>query len=210
LQKARLTQAEIELEKLTVCAPFAGVVTDLYVEIGEWAGPSKPLLRLLDLNDIYIRAELDEVDIGRIRAGLPVRVTLDPYKDRIWSGTITRVAPHVSEILEQSRTVEIEVKLTGGIDGEELMPGTSADVEVILDQTPPDVLRVPTLALMEGKRVLVLEKRTARAVEVKIGLRNWDYTEVVEGLSEGAAVIVSLDKQEVRDGARVVEEKPKP
>lgn len=205
--RAHLRQAEVEADKLVICAPFAGQVARLNVEVGEWAVPGRPVLRLIDPRDLFIRAELDEVDIGRVREGLEVRVTLDPYKGRTFHGRIRRVAPHVSEALAENRTVEIDVELTGGLDGETLKPGTSADVEVILESTDGSTLRVPTLAVMEGGKVLVIEGGVARETSIEAGLRNWDWTEVRSGLREGDLVIVSLDRQEVRAGARVTVEK---
>ena len=81
-----------------------------------------------------------------------------------------------------------------------LLPGTSADVEVILS-TRQEVLRIPTSSLIEGGKVLVLEGERLIERGVELGLRNWDFTEIVDGLSEGDLVVTSLDRQEVEDGA---------
>jgi len=206
-QRAMLAQAELEKEKLTVKAPFGGVVAKVYVELGEWASPGKPAVKLIDLDQLYIRAELDEVDIGRVHEGLDVRVTLDPYKGRTFLGRVQRVAHHVSELQAENRTVEIDVELTSGVDGEKFKPGTSADVEVILETTKGDTLRLPTLAVMEGGKVLVVKDGTAREAKIESGLRNWDWTEVKTGLAEGDHVVVSLDRKEVKAGAWVTIEK---
>lgn len=206
VQRERIRQAEDQLEYHELHAPFDGVVAKRYVELGEWAVPGKPVLRLLDPDDLYIFAELDEVDIGEVTVGKTVRVRLDPYRDRVFGGRITRVAPFVSETLQENRTIEIEVELSGGVNGTPLRPGISADVEVILESTPSDRLRVPTLALLEGDRVLVVKEGVAVSRRIETGLRNWDYTEVKAGLSEGDPVIVSLDREEVKDGARIVVE----
>ena len=82
-----------------------------------------------------------------------------------------------------------------------LLPGTSADIEIIL-KAVENVLRMPTYALLEGDRVLVFNDGHLKAVEVKTGMRNWEFTEVKEGLQEGERVVVSLDRAEVREGAR--------
>lgn len=207
-QKAAVARAQIAVDKCLYTAPFDGVVAELFVEVGEWALPGKTVVRLLDPEHLYVRAELDEVDMAEIREGLPVRVTLDPYKGRRFEGTITRVAPYVNEAKEQNRTVEIEVELSAQINGLALKHGTSADVEVIL-RTAPDVLRIPTLALMEGQRVLVVgPDGRAQARKLRIGLKNWEYAEVQEGLKPGDMVIVSLESEKVKEGVevRVVQE----
>ncbi|MCI0342512.1 MAG: efflux RND transporter periplasmic adaptor subunit [Planctomycetales bacterium] len=203
-QKARLSQVAVDLEKLSVRAPFAGIVAELRAEVGEWATPGKPLVQFFDPARLYVRAELDEVDVGHVRTGLAAKVTLDPFKGRVFAGTIVRVAPNVSEVLDQNRTVAVEVELAGGTGDVELKPGMSADVEVVLAESRPDALRVPTLAILSGDRVLLADGGRAREATLTTGLRNWEWTEATAGIAEGDRVIVSLDREEVRAGARIV------
>ena len=66
-----------------------------------------------------------------------------------------------------------------------------------------DILRIPSYALMEGGRVLVVREEQLVEVSVETGLRNWQFTEVVDGLAEGDPVVVSLDRVEVVEGAKV-------
>jgi HlyD family secretion protein len=70
------------------------------------------------------------------------------------------------------------------------------------------VLRVPTSALLEGGKVLVLEGSLLVEVPLQLGLRNWDFTEVTGGLAEGARVVVSLDRPEVTAGAKARAQDP--
>jgi HlyD family secretion protein len=199
--------AEDELAHLRVLAPFDGIVSQRLVEIGESVIPGQPVLEVVSLDRLYVSAPLDEIDIGRVREGLPARVTLDPYRGRVWQGVVTRVSPVVNDIREQNRTLDVEVEMKPDPAAPLPKPGTSADIEIILDQHE-DVLRVPTNAVIEGKHVLLLEKGVAVSRPVKTGLRNWDWTEVTDGLSEGGAVITSLEKQGVKAGARLVARAP--
>ena len=73
-------------------------------------------------------------------------------------------------------------------------------MEIILDRVD-DALRVPSYALIEGDRVLVLRDATLVSVPVRTGLRNWAFAEIVEGLEAGELVVVSLDRVEVEEGA---------
>jgi HlyD family secretion protein len=116
---------------------------------------------------------------------------------------VVRIAPYVSDIEEQNRTVEIEAELDDAAVAATLLPGTSADVEVILDARD-DVLRVPSSALLASGGVLVVNGNHLVARPVETGLRNWDYTEVTGGLTGGERVVTSLDRAEVKAGARVV------
>ena len=220
-QDATLEMAQVRLRKLRLVAPFDGVVwdptgapvsivagtaapesPDRYIEPGEWGQPGKPVIRLIDPANLYVRAEIDEVDLARVKAGLPVRVLLDPYRGRHFPGKIARVAPVVSDAERQNRTLEIEVEFDGGLPVPDLRTGTSADVEVILDQAE-NVLRVPAYAVIEGKRVLVLENGRAADRPVTTGLRNWEFVEIRSGLNPGDRVILTLDKAEVKAGAEV-------
>ena len=129
-------------------------------------------------------------------------MTVDSHPGASFPGKVARVAPYVLDIEAQNRTVEIEAELDDPEVAEKLLPGTSADVEVVLEARDP-VLRLPTSALLEGNRALVA--RDGRLVEqtVRVGLRNWDWVEILEGLSAEQAVVISLDRVEVKAGALV-------
>ena len=208
--RAAVALADANLEKTVLRAPFDGVVADLKAEIGEWVSPSPPALPIppvydiIDPTSIYISAPLDEVDAGRVTRGLPARVTLDPFPGRSFAAKVARVAPYVQDVEQQNRTLEIEVEFDDAAFGRTLLPGTSADVEVIL-KAVEGVLRIPSYAILEGNMVLVLDDGTLRSRAIQVGLRNWEYAEVTGGLGESDAVVVSLDRAEVKDGARAIE-----
>jgi HlyD family secretion protein len=207
--EAALNVARVNLAKTVLRAPFAGVVAEVSAEEGEWITPSPPgipiptVIEILDNEAIYISAPLDEVDIGRVRAGRPVRITLDAFPGRSFEGVVTRVAPYVQDIEEQNRTFEVEVEFADKEFANTLLPGASADVEIILDAAE-DVLRIPSYALIEGERVLVLREELLVKVEVEAGLKNWQFTEIRAGLDAGEKVVVSLDRLEVKAGAHAV------
>jgi HlyD family secretion protein len=206
--EAGLAVARANLEKTALRAPFDGIVADVTTELGEWIMPAPPglpippVIVLYDDGATYISAPMDEVDVARVRLGQPVRVTLDAYSGRSFSGKVTRVAPYVLDVQEQNRTFEIEAELDDGDFARTLLPGTSADVEVILSARDR-VLRIPSYALLEGNRVLVVQGGRLTARAVKTNLRNWQFAEITDGLAAGEAVAVSLDRAEVREGARV-------
>ncbi|MEE9608504.1 MAG: efflux RND transporter periplasmic adaptor subunit [Myxococcota bacterium] len=208
-----IVAAEAELEKFAIRAPFAGVIAERDVEVGEWITPSPPLLTvppvvdLIDPSSLYVSAPMDEVDSAKVEVGQRVKVTVDSYPGRFFPALVVRVAPYVLDIEAQNRTVEIEVELEDKEFAATLLPGTSADVEVVLD-VRESVLRVPTSALLEGDRVLVTSNGRLEERLVEVGLKNWDYAEVVSGLEEGQSVVVSLDRVEVEAGARIRVEEP--
>ena len=146
---------------------------------------------------------MDEIDAPKIREGQLVRITLAALPGKAFPGKVRRVAPYVSAVEKQARTVDIEATFDNPAAAGRLLVGYSADVEVVLD-TRKDVLRVPTSALLEGGRVLVVDADD-RLVErkLKTGLANWEYTEVVEGLAQGDRVVTSLDRTGIKAGTRV-------
>jgi len=194
--------ARDELAHLQVRAPFDGVVTRRFVEVGEAVVPGQTVAQLVSLDRLYASAPIDERDAGNLRAGLPARVLIDTYPGEVWKGTVARVAPVVDEVKAQNRTLEVEVDLPVEKGRPVLRPGMTADVEVVLDRRDR-VLRVPSAAVIEGRRVLVVDRGQAAEREVTLGLRNWEWTEVREGLEEGDRVITSLDRQGLKSGVAV-------
>lgn len=211
LERARAQKgaAETELEKTVIRAPFAGIVAEVNVEVGEWVTPSPPLLTsppvidLIDPTSIFVSAPMDEVDSGAIRAGLPVKLTIDSRPGETFEGQVLRVAPYVIDEEAQNRTLEIEVTIIDADLAESLLPGTSADAEVILEARN-NVLRVPTSALLQNQSVLILEGGELVQREIKIGLRNWQFAEVLSGLQLGEPIVIALDKLEIEAGVRAV------
>jgi HlyD family secretion protein len=206
--EASVDAAQALLDKTVITAPFDGVVLDVSTEVGEWISPSPPgvplppILDLIDPEALYISAPIDEADLARMRTELPVRITLDAFRDRAFTGTITYVSSFVETRQEQNRVLRVEAEFSETTLPENLLPGLSADLEVILDARE-NVLRIPTYALLENDQVLVAEEN--RLVERKVtpGLHNWSFTEIKSGLKSGERVVVSLDRPEIKAGALV-------
>jgi HlyD family secretion protein len=206
--KAAISAVEADLAKFAVRAPFEGVIAEMPAEVGEWITPSPPLLTapavldIIDPSSLYVSAPMDEVDSASVRAGQRAKLTVDSHPGAEFEGRVLRVAPYVLDVEAQNRTVEIEVEFVDEEFASSLLPGTSADVEVVL-QVREDVLRIPTSALLEGRMVLLPDNGTLVEREVEIGLKNWDYAEITGGLGEGQMVVISLDRVDVKAGARV-------
>ena len=102
----------------------------------------------------------------------------------------------------QARTVEVEAEI---LDAQNtgLLPGYSADVEIILDARE-DVLRVPSSAVLPDDNVFVWDTQSGlielRAIER--GISNWEFTEVIDGLAAGEMLVTSIDRAGVADGAQ--------
>lgn len=164
--------------------------------------PTPPAIDLIDDSCLYVTAPMDEVDAPKIMVGQEARITLDALPGRSFSGRVRRIAPYVTEIEKQARTVDVEVDFTEGSDYA-LLVGYSADVEVIIDRQE-NVLRIPTQAIRQQGKVLVLgEQDYLEERQPETGLANWAYTEIVSGLEEGNQVVISFDDENIVAGAFV-------
>ncbi|MDH4115658.1 MAG: efflux RND transporter periplasmic adaptor subunit [Burkholderiaceae bacterium] len=207
--EANVNVAHVQQARTVLIAPFDGTIAKIVGEVGEYSTPSPPgvptppAIDLIDESCLYVEAPMDEVDAPKIKEGQPVRISLDALPGRTFSGKVRRVAPYVTAVEKQARTVDIEAVIDQPEKTGHLLVGYSADVEVILG-AHTDVLRVPTAALLEGGRVLVVGTDDILVErKLKTGLANWEYTEVVEGLAAGDRIVTSLDRAGVKAGARI-------
>lgn len=214
VSRAKLSVASASLERTRLTAPFDGTIAEVNGELGEYVTPSPvgiptpPAIDIIDTSCLYVGAPIDEVDAPEIRAGMTARISLDAFGREFFAGRVRRVAPYVLDIEKQARTVDIEVDFISAGDNSNMLPGYTADIEVILD-THDDSLRIPTEALLEGNRVYLYDSDlgTISEVSIGVGLSNWQHTEVLEGLEPGQRIVTSIDREGLADGVVVKIEK---
>lgn len=211
VRRARLAAAGANLARTRLTAPFDGKIAEINGELFEYVTPSPvgiptpPVVDIIGSQCFYVTAPIDEVDVAGIRAGMPVRITLDVMPERRLPGTVRRIADYVLDVEKQARTVEVEVSFSRPEDLNLLLAGYSADIEIVLE-TRPDVIRVPTVALVDGDSLYVLDEaqQALHLRRITPGLANWDVTEVPAGLAEGEAVVVNTDVTGLKDGVAAV------
>jgi HlyD family secretion protein len=201
--KAAVDLALASLEETRIRASFDGLVTDVKVESGESLVIGAPVVDLVDDSGITVEAAVDEADAGRIKVGMPVRVTCDAYPDEPFLGSLMWVSQVVERDLRQNRHLQVEV----GLDGvsQKLKVGMSADIEILV-QKREDVLFIPTNAVMRRgdiQQIYVLNAGRARLRTVQTGLSNWERTEITKGLHPGESVVISLEAKGLKDGVLV-------
>lgn len=206
---SQISVAQAGLDRTLLIAPFAGVIARVTGEVGEFTTPSPPgiptppAIDLIDDSCLYVTAPMDEIDAPKIKPGMPARIAIDALPGKSFAGKVRRIAPYVTEIEKQARTVDVEVVFSTLADvPKNLLAGYSADVEIILETRDP-VLRLPTQAIQEGNKVLTLADDEEKLVEKKItpGLANWAYTEIREGLTQGERVVQSFENEAIKAGA---------
>lgn len=214
VSKERVGVAQAHLERTLLRAPFKGVVVEMNGEVGEYVTPSPPgiatlpAVDMVDRSCFYVSAPIDEVDAPAIKTDMPARISLDAFKERRFSAQVRRIADYVLDREKQARTVDIEVSFNNPDDVAEMLPGYSADAEVIL-KTRENVLRVPTEAVVDKQHVYVFNQteKLLEQREIEIGLSNWDQTEIINGIKEGEWIVTSIDRKGVEDGASAVVDK---
>ena len=216
VSKARIKVVHAELERTRLKAPFAGIVAEVNGEVGEFVTPSPvgiptpPTVDLVDVSCLYVSAPIDEVDAPEIRVGMSANISLDAMAGKLFEGRVRRIAPYVLELEKQARTVDVEVDFLCPENCQGMMPGYSADIEIVLDESEA-ALRIPTEAILEGNKVLLLTgDEMLEEREISTGLSNWDWTEVTDGLAEGQEVVLSVEREGVGSGVPAVRDTQSP
>ena len=207
--QSRIEVVNASVERTIIRAPFDGIVAEVNGELGEFVTPSPvgiptlPVIDLIDYQCIYVLAPIDEVDAPSVKVGLPARITLDAFPNHPFDAKVHRIAPYIQDIEKQARTVDVEVYFAHTIGEQNLVPGYSADAEIILAHKE-NVLRIPTETIFDEHFVYVyrddgtLEKR-----QIEAGIGNWSFTEVTSGLKENDIVVTSIGIEGLADGVEV-------
>ncbi len=209
-RRAHLAVINAQLERTRLVAPFDGIIAKINGELNEYVTPSPPgiatppTVELLDTSCFYVIAPIDEVDAPAVKINMDARVIMDAFGERHFPARVRRIDPYVLDREKQARTVDVEVEFINSGNENDFLAGYSADVEIIIE-VQNNVLRIPTQALLDSSRVFVYQPRprTLQERTVKIGLSNWDNTQIIEGLQEGESVVISTDRPGLEDGVRV-------
>lgn len=211
--EAQIRVSQAGIDRTVIIAPFSGVIGKISGELGEFTTPSPPgiptppTIDLIDDSCLYVTAPMDEVDAPKIKIGQEARITLDAMPGKIFPGKIRRIAPYVTEIEKQARTVDIEVDFLQ-VPADTLLVGYSADVEVVLERRG-DVLRIPTQAIRQNNKVWVVDAKDRLAEQsLETGLSNWSFTEIHVGLKAGDRVLTSFDQDKIKAGVAVQPKNP--
>lgn len=194
VEQARLNLegAEETLAQASLRAPFAGVVTAIYVTEGEFA--SGPAVDIADLGSLELVLNVDEVDVGSLEVGQPAIITLETWPDAPIESAITAIAPSADAANSGLVTYAVHVSL-GATDLPARL-GMTANANLITANRQ-DVLLLPNRAIRADRQagryyVNRVVGETTQEVEVTIGLRDDRSTQITSGLAEGDRVFVGI------------------
>src|SRR6478736_2965036 len=198
--EAQVEQKEKEYHNSTIVSPIDGVVLSRDVEVGTAVssilvlGSSATLVMTLgDTREVYVKGKVDESDIGKVYIGQAARIKVESYKDRTFSGKVTKISPMG---VEKDNVTTFEVRVSIDNSKGVLKSQMTANAEVLLEEHK-GILMVPEGALMYDKdRKASVEipepsaKDGHKKVDVVVGISNGSKTELLSGLNEGQQVIL--------------------
>jgi HlyD family secretion protein len=195
--RAKLDTLKVQLSYTRIYSPIDGVVSQVAAQEGETivSGLSvSNLITVLDPTRLEMWIYIDETDIGRVSLGLPVRYTVDAYRDRVFEGTVDRIYPE-PEIRDNIVYYRVLVMVTKE-QAKWLRPEMTTQCKIVVE-TKQDVLAVPNTAIkwVAGRKVCFVvddAKRPPREVTPELGLVGLESSEVLAGLKEGDVVATQL------------------
>jgi len=196
---AKRALAQAKLDECLLKAPFAGVITEVFVRPGDLATPRASLLKMMDPSSLVVRAGLPESCAANIRKGTETVVRIDAFPGKTFSARIERVYPRIEW---ESRTRIIEVKIINPV---ELIPHLFARLSV-QGRVVDDAVVVPDAAIVVTPRghkvVYVVNDGKASMRKVIIGLEQGQRVQITDGLRAGEMVVIAGNLN-LKDGAPV-------
>lgn len=223
--KNQLQEVEVKQHDTTLLAPIDGVVTQKYIEQGELVtsgvstfSSGTPVLQVADLSRMIVKMSVNEVDVHRIRVGLPVDITIDGVKGVAFTGHVRKLAPSAisseqangQQQAQQTGVIRFAVEIAFDRPDSRLKPGMSAHSSIIIARRRK-VLRVPvncvtdvngrsqvqvvTSTVVKGGSTNVSTPRT-----VTVGVRGDAFVEITSGLKAGERLQVTKYQGPPRKG----------
>ena len=195
---AQYESAKLQLAYATVRSPFAGIITERLIEVGNLVNANDVVFRTADLDPLLARIYVPEKDIGQVRAGQSVRINVEG-SDQTHTGRVARISPIVDP---QSGTVKVTVEIRDRRGT--LRPGMFTTVNLVI-AINEDVLQIEKKALVaeaEGSYAFLFQDGTAEKRLIELGIAEGDYVEVLSGLSDGDSII-TVGQEGLRNGAPV-------
>ena len=178
-----LAQANLELERTSIRAPFAGRIADLDVVPGQWVTASDQLLTVIDLDPIEVEVQVLESEVALLQAGRGASISFAAFPGETFTGQIATINPRVDR---DTRTARVTVAIPNP-DGR-ILPGMYARVSLEARKFPDRIL-VPRSAVLERDRRTMLFVFEG---EGQTGLAKWRY--VTTGLSNDSLVEILTDR----------------
>ena len=172
---------------IPIIAPFKGRIVERIVAVGQVVDISTKLFKLIDLSTVWVWANIYEKDLGMVKKGQEIFITVTPYPDRVFTGRITYISDTVDPA---TRTVKVRAELE---NFERLLKPEMFATVKILTGKGENLLAVPESAIQrEGENTIVFVVRDENTFEkrvVSIGPEVGGYNQIISGLKEGERLV---------------------
>lgn len=184
-RRSELALARQQLKDTSVVAPLNGIVQEKRTSVGEYLAAGAPVVNIVKMDPLRLRAEIPERESQTVHTGQDVRVSVEG-DTTVYTGKIMRLSPVIAE---QNRmlVVEADVRNNG-----KLRPGSFAHAEIVTNDAKMAVT-VPNNAIVTFagiEKVIVVQNGKALERPITTGRRSTDFTEIVAGINVGEKVIV--------------------
>jgi RND family efflux transporter MFP subunit len=191
--KASFASQRRSLGRGTLTSPITGIVTKVAVNAGDVVPPNIEAITILDPSSFKIYADIDELDILRIRPGQEAVVALDAMPNARFRARVERVIPQANEV---TKTLPVVLNLVDYVAN--LSDGLTATVNIVQDRRP-QALTIPSSALFDEANgiasvFVVSDRNILHERKIHIGVRGEDYVEVTDGLHEDERVALDPSK----------------
>jgi RND family efflux transporter MFP subunit len=185
---------EAQMKNSEIRSPMDGLLTAIKTIEGELVAERAELFTISSRKN-YVRGEVDEEDVGEVKVGMEAVLQVYAFRTRQFNARVSAIQP-AADPETQRYTVVLDLENPP----ENLMAGMTGEMNIITG-THENVLVLPTRAIMVDQ-VLIVKRSVVQARTVKIGYRTLDYSEIIDGLSEGERAILS-DQDQLRPGKLV-------
>jgi RND family efflux transporter MFP subunit len=192
--EAACKKLEAQMKNSEIRAPMEGLVTNIQTIDGELVAEGNELFTVSSRKN-YVRGEVNEEDVGEVKPGMKANVQLYAYATRQFLARVSSIQP-AADPETQRYTIVLELENSP----DNLMAGMTGEMNIITGKHE-NVLIVPSRALLVDQ-ALVVKRGIVRTRTVKTGFRTLDFTEVVNGISEGDHVVVA-DQDRLKPGGFV-------
>jgi membrane fusion protein (multidrug efflux system) len=197
--RAAVELIKVRLDKLSITAPFTGVVGIRRISVGAYMSPGAPIANLEKIDELKVDFKVPEIHLADVKVGQEIEVTVDALPRRVFKGTIYAIDPMVDV---NGRALTIRARLPN--PDLVLRPGLFARITV-KGQSEAKVVVVPEEAVVpRGDSALLYRIESGKAVETKVrlGSRMAGHVEILEGLAP-EAIVVTAGQTRLRNGALV-------
>lgn len=202
---AAVERTETALREATIYSPIDGIVLKREKEVGDGissiltaGGNATPMMTLGDLSSMFVEAQVDEVDVGKVTVGMTALIEVDAYRGRPFLGKVERIAP--AGTVDGNGIVTFEVRIAVADESHLLRVDMTANTRLVLEDRP-DTLTLPHKALTRDRQGNWIAQRVVRGVlpaiepvSVTIGVSDGLVTEILGGLTEGDEIVLPQDR----------------